>query len=135
MQAVVKAPHIDVTITGQGIENVIDGLKKMIAGVRIKYVKDDSDPWIDDPITMADEQDTVDPFSTAWYRNVAKNTTAGDRLNTERFKASMTQNRLSELMGIPQHHISEMENGKRYIGRNTARKLAKVFKTDYRYFL
>ena len=81
------------------------------------------------------ESDTVDPFKTEWYRDISEATTPGDRINTERFKASMTQNKLSELTGIPQHHISAMENGKRYIGRETSRKLAKVFKTDYRYFL
>ena len=133
MQAVVKAPRIDVTITGKGIENVIKGLKKMFTGVKVKYIEDDQ--WIDDPITQGDEQETVDPFSTEWYRNVTDKTNPGDRLNTERFKASITQVRLSELTGIPQHHISEMEHGKRPIGRETARKLAKVFKTDYRYFL
>lgn len=81
------------------------------------------------------DDETVDPFSTEWYRNIADKTTPGDRLNTERFKASMTQMKLAELTGIPQHHISEMEHGKRPIGRETAGKLAKVFKTDYRYFL
>lgn len=133
MQAVVKAPRIDVTITGKGIENVIKGLKKMFTGVKVKYIEDDQ--WIDDPITHGDEQETVDPFSTEWYHNITDKTIPGDRLNTERFRASITQVRLSELTGIPQHHISEMEHGKRSIGRETARKLAKVFKTDYRYFL
>jgi DNA-binding XRE family transcriptional regulator len=133
MQAVAKAPHINVTISGQGIESVVQGLKKIITGLRVKYIDDDS--WIDNPVTKADEQETVDPFSTAWYGKTTKNTTSGDRLNTERFKKSFTQSTLSELTGIPQHHISEMENGKRPIGRETARKFAKVFKTDYRYFL
>ena len=81
------------------------------------------------------DDETVDPFATEWYRSITEKTTPGDRLNTERFKTSMTQVKLSELTGIPQHHISEMEHGKRPIGRETARKFAKVFKTDYRYFL
>ena len=88
-----------------------------------------------DYLEKDDGQETVDPFSTEWYRDITGKTTPGDRLNTERFKASMTQIKLAELTGIPQHHISEMEHGKRPIGRETARKLAKVFKTDYRYFL
>lgn len=121
MQAVVKAPHINVTITGHGIDDVVQGLKKMFTGIRVKYVDD--------------EQEAVDPFSTTWYHNISENTTPGDRLNTERFKRSLTQNALSDLTGISQHHISEMENGKRPIGRETARKFANVFKTDYRFFL
>jgi plasmid maintenance system antidote protein VapI len=47
----------------------------------------------------------------------------------------LTQTKLSELTGIPQHHISEMENGKRPIGKETAKKLAAVCKVDYRLFL
>jgi len=81
------------------------------------------------------EHETIDPFSTDWYRDITEKTAPGDRINTERFKASMTQSKLSELTGIPQHHISEMEHDKRPVGRETARKLAKVFKTDYRFFL
>jgi plasmid maintenance system antidote protein VapI len=47
----------------------------------------------------------------------------------------MAQTRLSELSGIPQRHISEMEQGKRTIGKENAKKLAKVLDTDYRMFL
>jgi plasmid maintenance system antidote protein VapI len=47
----------------------------------------------------------------------------------------MTQTRLSELTGIPQRHISEMEQGKRPIGKENAKKLAKALDTDYRMFL
>ena len=52
-----------------------------------------------------------------------------------RSKSEMTQTRLSELTGIPQRHISEMEQGKRTIGRENAKKLAKALETDYRMFL
>lgn len=52
-----------------------------------------------------------------------------------RAKEGLTQRQLADLTGIPQRHISEMENGKRTIGRETARKLAKVLKVDYRVFL
>ncbi len=52
-----------------------------------------------------------------------------------RNKIEMTQTRLSELTGIPQRHISEMEQGKRTIGKENAKKLAKVLQTDYRVFL
>jgi plasmid maintenance system antidote protein VapI len=42
---------------------------------------------------------------------------------------------LSEMTGIPRRHISEMEHGKRPIGKETARKLAKALDCDYRVFL
>ena len=52
-----------------------------------------------------------------------------------RGKEGLTQKQLAELTGIAQHHISEMENGKRTIGKETARKLAKALNIDYRVFL
>ena len=52
-----------------------------------------------------------------------------------RGKEGLTQKQLSDLTGIAQHHISEMENGKRTIGKGTAKRLAEVLKLDYRLFL
>lgn len=52
-----------------------------------------------------------------------------------RAKENLSQARLSELTGIPQRHISEMEHGKRAIGKERAKLLAKVLHTDYRAFL
>ncbi|HEX2769673.1 MAG TPA: helix-turn-helix transcriptional regulator [Geobacteraceae bacterium] len=43
-----------------------------------------------------------------------------------RDKKGLTQKQLAEMTGIAQHHISEMENGKRPIGKETAKKLAKA---------
>jgi DNA-binding XRE family transcriptional regulator len=56
-------------------------------------------------------------------------------LRGARGKAEITQIRLSELTGIPQRHISEMEQGKRPIGKETAKKLAAALDADYRVFL
>jgi DNA-binding XRE family transcriptional regulator len=52
-----------------------------------------------------------------------------------RHRENLTQRQLAELTGIPQRHISEMENGKRVIGKERARMLAKVLHADYRNFL
>ena len=52
-----------------------------------------------------------------------------------RGKEGLTQKQLAELTGIAQHHISEMENGKRPIGKETAKKLAVALNLDYRVFL
>ena len=56
-------------------------------------------------------------------------------LRGARSKAEITQIRLSELIGIPQRHISEMEHGKRPIGKESARKLALALNVDYRVFM
>jgi hypothetical protein len=56
----------------------------------------------------------------------------GTALAGARYKEGLTQRRLSDLTGIPQRHISEMETGKRPIGRKCARSLSEVLKIDYR---
>jgi ribosome-binding protein aMBF1 (putative translation factor) len=52
-----------------------------------------------------------------------------------RTKEGVTQRRLAELTGIPQRHISEMENSKRTIGKERAKKLANVLNVNYKVFL
>lgn len=60
----------------------------------------------------------------------------GTILRGTRLKEGLTQKELAEKTGIPQRHISEMENGKRSIGKNRAEKLAKALNVaDYRIFL
>ncbi len=105
MQAVVSAPHINVVISGKGIKSVVHELKKRFSGARVKFVADNVDPWIDEPITMADESKTVNPFKTSWYKTTVEGMTPGDRLDAERFKRSLTQSQVSERTGIPQQQI------------------------------
>ena len=59
----------------------------------------------------------------------------GTALSGARYKEGITQRQLSEKTGIPQRHISEMENGKRVIGRKIARLLSEALNIDYRIFL
>ena len=56
-------------------------------------------------------------------------------LRAYRTREGFTQKRLAELTGITQHHISEMENGKRSIGKERAKKLADALHCDYRQLL
>jgi predicted transcriptional regulator len=74
--------------------------------------------------------------STPW-REVAgrRGNIPASILRGYRGKSEMTQTRLSELTGIAQRHISEMEQGKRTIGKENAKKLAIALETDYRMFL
>lgn len=59
----------------------------------------------------------------------------GTNLQGARFREGFTQVELSQGTGIPQRHISEMENGKRPIGKELARRLADALGVDYRVFL
>ena len=60
---------------------------------------------------------------------------AGTYLKGIRCREDMTQQQLADTTGIPRRHISEMECGKRSIGKATARKLAETLRADYRLFL
>jgi len=59
----------------------------------------------------------------------------GVALAGARAKEGVTQSQLAKLTSIPQRHISEMEHGKRAIGKDRAKKLAEALKIDYHVFL
>jgi plasmid maintenance system antidote protein VapI len=42
---------------------------------------------------------------------------------------------MGSMLGIPQGNISQMEHGKRPIGKQIAKRIAEFFKTDYHLFL
>lgn len=52
-----------------------------------------------------------------------------------RRREGLTQVEMGKLLKIPQGNLSQMENGKRSIGKQIAKRLTKLFKTDYRLFL
>lgn len=56
-------------------------------------------------------------------------------LRGARYRQDLTQKQLADKLGIRQHHLSEMENAKRSIGKEMAKKLAAVLGVDYRLFL
>ena len=85
------------------------------------------------PLGFVDTSDTVpwrDLFPEYDDEELPGVCLAGSRL-----KEGMTQRELSELTGIPQSHISEMENGKRPIGKKRAKILAKALNVGYKVFL
>jgi len=56
-------------------------------------------------------------------------------LRGARKREALTQKRLAEKIGVDQSHISEMENGRRPIGKKMAKRLAETLGADYRVFL
>lgn len=52
-----------------------------------------------------------------------------------RRREGLTQVQMGDLIKIPQGNLSQMEHGKRPIGKKIAKRLAELFKTDYRLFL
>ena len=57
-------------------------------------------------------------------------------LRAYRTREGVTQQQLARMTGIPQRHISEIENGKRSLGKERARKIASALNvSDYRFLL
>ena len=73
------------------------------------------------------------PWQTAFP--ALKENSAGVYLAGARHREGLTQQQLAERCGLPQRHISEMENGKRPIGKENAKRLAAALHVDYRVFL
>jgi DNA-binding XRE family transcriptional regulator len=59
----------------------------------------------------------------------------GSYLAGFRHREGMTQVELAERSGVPRRHISEMETGKRPIGKANAKKLGEALKIDPRLLL
>jgi len=59
----------------------------------------------------------------------------GHALRGLRSREGLTQKQLADLIGAKPSHISEMENGKRPIGRDMAKRLARALRTEYKVFL
>lgn len=80
------------------------------------------------------EEKTV-PWQEAFGDLLKKHSEAGLTLRGFRKKCGFTQLALAKKIGIEQNSVSQMEHGKRPIGKEMAKRFAKVFKVDYRLFL
>jgi transcriptional regulator with XRE-family HTH domain len=59
----------------------------------------------------------------------------GDALRGARELMGLSQRELAEAVGSSKSNISELERGKRPIGKDMARRLARALKTHYKVFL
>ncbi len=74
-------------------------------------------------------EELVDPVAVFPERSPAT------LLRGARNREGLTQQQLADMCRISRHHISEMENGKRSIGKQNALKLGEALKVDPRLFL
>ena len=84
-------------------------------------------------IGFVDASDSV-PWRDA-YPECSEAQLIGKALDGARYREDLTQTQLAKLVGIPQRHIPEMENGKRPIGKKMAKRLGKVLNMGYKVFL
>ena len=122
MQVAVKTPRIELNMKGDIPERVILFLEEEY-GVSLRQTADDGEA-------------VVNAFETDWYKRTMAAMTPGKALRIYRENAGLTQAALGERMGgIPRQHISNMENGRRPIGKENAKRLAAALHVDYRVFL
>ena len=118
MLAVVKTPRTEISLSGEGVSEILDFIRTRFP-VQV----------IDVPQETEDDE-FVNINDTDWWKNHKYRVLAGARL-----KVGMTQKRLAELTGVRQSIISEYENGKRRISRKAAEKFAVALETFPEKFL
>jgi plasmid maintenance system antidote protein VapI len=112
MLAVVKKPHIELSINGEGAKEAVEWLgRKYRLTVIFGGAADDK----------------MDIEETEFYKEMELNR-AGNLLEAARIKADLSQKQLAEAVGIRQTMVSEFENGRRRITAKMAGRLAKVLK-------
>ena len=85
------------------------------------------------PLGFVDTSESV-PWRDA-YPEYSEAQLIGKALAGARARENMTQTQLAEFTGVPQRHISEMEHGKRPIGKEMAKRLGKALNISYKAFL
>lgn len=61
--------------------------------------------------------------------------TPGEVLRGLRYREGLTQAQLADLVGVKPAHISDMEKGRRPIGKEMAKRLAQALHVGYKVFL
>jgi DNA-binding XRE family transcriptional regulator len=76
-----------------------------------------------------ENDELIDPFSTDWYKKTKTEIMPGDIMRIDRQNKGLSQKTLGEKLGrFSRQNVSDMENGRKNISLNTARKLAEIFK-------
>ena len=123
MQAVVKTPHIEISVKGTEIPHRLIEILKEEYGKELNLVMDEEDEFID-------------ASETRWYKNIKDRMTPGKYLRIHRENKGLTQVELGEALGgIPRQHISNMENGHRAISLKMAKKLSAILDAPIERFL
>ena len=117
MLALVKKPHIELSIQGEQIDELISWIRK-------KYEVT--------VLTDANSEDSVPIEETDFWKEMQSNR-VGNLLAAARLKAGLTQKELANIIGIRQSMISEYERGKRRLTTEMGKKLSTGLKIDSTY--
>lgn len=112
MLALVKKPHIELSIHGEHVD-------ELLVWIRKKY----------DLTVLSSEPDDelVSIESTDYWQEMEKNR-VGNLLAAARLKAGMTQAQLAGELGIRQNMVSDYEHGRRTYSDDMAKRLSVVLR-------
>lgn len=110
MLALVKKPHIEISLQGEHVGELVDWIKK-------KY---DIAVLVEEP-----EDEFVSIESTEYWKEMEKNR-IGNILAGARLKAGLTQAQLAEKLGIRQNMVSDYEHGRRTYSDAMAKRLSET---------
>ncbi len=80
-------------------------------------------------------EESVDDDRLYTIEEVFGEITPGGCMRGLRAKEDLTQKQFAEKLGVKQHHISEMENNRRPISVQMAKKIQSIFGVGYKTFL
>jgi ribosome-binding protein aMBF1 (putative translation factor) len=112
MLALVKKPHIEMSLHGEHVAEIVDWIRKKYE-VAI--------------LSEEPEEEFVSIESTEYWKEMEKNR-VGNLLAGARLKAGLTQAQLAIKRGIRQNMISDYERGRRTYSDAMAARLSKALK-------
>ena len=128
MQVVVKEPHIKFSINTD-VDIPTTFLDKLANFIQNEYNSDVN-------VIYDDDDELVDITKTEWYQEMEKSRKPGTTVKIYRQNLKMTQKELGEkLGGFSKQYISDIENARRNISLDVAKKLSIIFKKSIKRFI
>jgi len=82
------------------------------------------------------KDELIDIFETDWFKRLNQSTTPGESIKIYRQNRGFTQEELGRKLGnFTRQHISDMENMRRSISKDVAKRLSKLFNVPVERFL
>jgi antitoxin component HigA of HigAB toxin-antitoxin module len=82
------------------------------------------------------ESELIDIFETDWFKKMNQSTTPGESIRIYRQNKGLIQEELGKKLGnFTKQHISDIENMRRSISKDVAKKLSKLFNVPLERFL
>lgn len=110
MLALVKNPHIEISLHGENVAEIVDWIKK-----RFEVTVLAAEP----------EDEIVSIESTEYWKEMEKNR-VGNILAGARLKAGLTQAQLADKLGIRQNMVSDYERGRRTYSDAMAKRISQT---------